>query len=91
MAVLGVGKIKFITNGSTDPTKVDITITMMGIKSGQLVNAYDIVMTDQDPTLASVTWTGNIKARIQSILTNTFGYTFTPLVDGIALISESIV
>lgn len=91
MAVLGVGRLKSIANGSTDPTKVDLTITMMGLKTGQYVNAYDILMTDQDPTLATLTWTGNIKTQIQSILTSRFGYSFTPIVDSVVLVNEAII
>lgn len=88
-AILGVGYITAVNLGSTDPTKVDVTLTVVGIAPGQSLGAQTITLTNQSATVTGTTFDQAIKSAVKSYLTNTWGYSFG-LLDDVVLVGATL-
>jgi len=89
MAVLGVGYIKGIDSGSTDPTKVNVLIEIVGIASGNPVSQQNQNILDQSVNVTTTIFASNIKSFIKTYLTANFGYSFG-LLDDVTLIGSAL-
>lgn len=90
MSILGVGYIQNINLGSTDPTKVDLKLEILGIVSGNPVSTQIVTFTDSNVTVTGTTWELSIKTFIKSYLTTNFGYSFG-LLDEVILIGATLI
>jgi hypothetical protein len=89
MAILGVAYVKQLDIGNTDQTKVDITMTVVGIASGQAVSAQTLILHDQSVTITGTTFELALKTAVRNYLTTSFGYSFG-LLDEVVLIGATL-
>lgn len=89
MTTLAVTRVTGVNSGSTDPTKIDVTLQYVGIAAGQSVTAQVLVIHDMDPTITNLTWENALKTAVKNILTSTFGYSFG-LLDDVRLVGETL-
>ncbi len=89
MAILGAGYIRSIDIGSTDPTKINISLFYVGIASGNPVGQQTLNMTDVAINVTTTIFASDIKSAIKNALTTAFGYSFG-LLDDVTLIGSSL-